>query len=77
MADVHSRKEILAAELERVEGELERPGHLQEACEILIRDLRSQGHLTEWKRRNVKHQIKRLDEIVQHCRTLKSAQQGQ
>ena len=77
MAEEYSIKEILAAELQQVEDELERPRHLQEACEILIRDLKSQKHLTKWKQRNVEHQIKRIDEIVQYCHTLRSAQKGQ
>ena len=77
MTNPSLRKEILGAELQRVENELERPRHLQEACEILIEDLKSQGDLTKWKERNVKAQIKNLREIVRHCQTLKNAQKGQ
>ena len=76
MTNPSSRKEILGAELQRVENELERPRHLQEACEILIEDLKSQGDLTKWKERNVRAQIKNLREIVRHCQTLKNAQKG-
>ena len=77
MTNPSLRKEILGAELQRVENELKRPRHLQESCEILIEDLKSQGDLTKWKERNVKAQIKNLREIVRHCQTLKNAQKGQ
>ena len=77
MTNPSLRKEILGAELQRVENELEKPRHLQEACEILIGDLKSQGGLTKWKERNVKAQIKNLREIVRHCQTLRNAQKGQ
>ena len=77
MTNPSLREEILGAELQRVENELERPRLLQEACEILIEDLKSQGELTKWKERNIKAQIKNLREIVRHCQTLKNAQKGQ
>jgi len=76
MTNPSSRKDILAGELRRVEQELEQPVLLEEACQTLVEYLTNQHDLTAWKRRNVAAQIKNLREIVQYCRTLKSAQKG-
>jgi hypothetical protein len=76
MAERQFYKDIMAGELRQVERELEQPVLLEEACKVLIEDLESQRDLTAWKKRNVTAQIKNLREIVQYCRTLKSAQKG-